>query len=72
MYVSVCNKVTFAFRRTLARSVVVLIPLFGVYFIVFQLPVEKMGDTVDFVFLCIEMFFNSYQVNNVIQIYVIF
>jgi len=40
----------------------VLIPLFGVYYLVFQLPAEEMGDTVSLVFLFVEMFFNSYQV----------
>lgn len=49
--------------RTLAKSVVVLIPLFGVYFILVAVPIEHVDDKTSFVLLFVEMFFNSYQVS---------
>lgn len=47
--------------RTLARSIVVLIPLFGVYYILLAFPFEHVDNTTSFIILFIEMFFNSYQ-----------
>lgn len=47
--------------RRLARSTLVLIPIFGVYYIVFTFPLDNLDDTTSFVMLFIEMFFNSYQ-----------
>lgn len=47
--------------RRLARSTLVLIPIFGVYYIVFTFPMDRLDDTTSFIMLFIEMFFNSYQ-----------
>ncbi|XP_052796636.1 parathyroid hormone 2 receptor-like [Mya arenaria] len=49
--------------RTLAKSLVVLILLFGVHFIIATLPADDIDPegTISFVLLIIEMFFNSYQ-----------
>ena len=41
----------------------VLIPVFGVYYLVFTWPMNGLNDTASFVMLFIEMFFNSYQVS---------
>ena len=54
---------TFFYFRRLAKSTLVLIPIFGVYYIMFTFPMDKLGDTASFVMLFIEMFFNSYQVS---------
>ncbi|XP_060551686.1 secretin receptor-like [Ruditapes philippinarum] len=47
--------------RTLAKSIVVLIPLFGVYYILVVIPTKQVDTTTSFIMLIIEMFFNSYQ-----------
>ncbi|KAH3720599.1 hypothetical protein DPMN_063499, partial [Dreissena polymorpha] len=49
--------------RTLAKSLVVLIVLFGVHFIIATLQADDIDPegTVSFILLIIEMFFNSYQ-----------
>lgn len=49
--------------RRLARSTLVLIPIFGVYYIVFTFPMDNLDDTTSFIMLFVEMFFNSYQVH---------
>ncbi|XP_052246860.1 secretin receptor-like isoform X2 [Dreissena polymorpha] len=47
--------------RKLARSTLFLVPTFGVYFILFAIPITGLSETLDFVHLFIEMFFNSFQ-----------
>ncbi|KAL4222930.1 Parathyroid hormone/parathyroid hormone-related peptide receptor [Mactra antiquata] len=47
--------------RRLARSTLFLVPAFGVYFIFFTIPFHNLSDTMAFVMLFIEMFFNSFQ-----------
>lgn len=47
--------------RKLARGTFFLVPTFGVHFIIFTIPLDDLGETVEFVMLSIEMFFNSFQ-----------
>ena len=62
MYVCMFWKHFHIYFRRLARSTLVLIPVFGVYYIVFTFPMDRLDDTTSFIMLFIEMFFNSYQV----------
>ena len=56
------NNIVFCCRR-LAKSILVLIPLFGVHYIVFLgLPDKHVNETAQLVKLYFEMFFNSIQV----------
>ncbi|XP_052803240.1 secretin receptor-like isoform X3 [Mya arenaria] len=48
-------------HRRLARSTLFLVPTFGVYYIIFTIPIPTVNENVDFVMLFIEMFFNSFQ-----------
>jgi hypothetical protein len=49
--------------RKLAKSTLVLIPLFGVHYILFSLiPADKLSETVEIVKLYFEMICNSFQV----------
>lgn len=49
--------------RKLAKSTLVLIPLFGVHYIVFVGLPDSVSDEAELVKLYFEMFFNSFQVS---------
>ena len=49
--------------RKLAKSTLVLIPLFGVHYIVFIGLPAKVDQNIELVKLYYEMFFNSFQVS---------
>ncbi|KAH3720388.1 hypothetical protein DPMN_063291 [Dreissena polymorpha] len=49
-------------HRKLAKSTLVLIPLFGVHYIVFIGLPDNVDETTELVKLYYEMFFNSFQV----------
>ena len=65
MLIRTCNVVKYVviyFYRKLAKSTLVLIPLFGVHYIVFIGLPDDVDETTELVKLYWEMFFNSFQV----------
>ena len=52
----------YLYFRKLAKSTLVLIPLFGVHYIIFAGVPEDQNDLLELVSLYFEMFFNSFQV----------
>lgn len=50
-------------RRRLAKSTLVLIPLFGVHYMVFLVKPDQVEAKAELILLYTELFFNSFQVS---------